>query len=633
MLDILIVLAFVAYSVSSGFRARKAASRDLEEYFLAGRKVPGWKAGMSMAATQYAADTPLLVTGLIAAGGIFMLWRLWIYGIAFLMMGFLLGPAWRRAGVLTDAELTEVRYSGRGVLALRGLKAFYYGTVINCTVMAMVLVAATRIAETFLFWNRWLPAGVFDPLLRLVEAVGVPLTAGTSGLPPFVATTNNLLSILLIVSFTALYSTTGGLRSVIATDVVQFSIAMIATLAYAVIASREAGGLGTIVHRLGELYGSDYAARVLSFRPTGGQALMPFLVLISLQWLFQINSDGTGYLAQRTMACRSDSEAKSAAVFFTIAQVLVRSLFWLPIAVALLVIYPFDPAAAGGESFIAGREILFATGIRDLLPAGIRGLMLTGLLAALASTLDTHLSWGASYWSNDIYLRLVNRAWLKREPASRELVVIARLSNLLVLAIALAIMANLGSIQRAWYLTLLFGAGMGSVLVLRWLWERINLYSEFAAIITSLIVAPILLATVRQEWLKLLLMSSATTLAVLVITWLTPRTDERVLDVFYARVRPPGLWARTARRVHDDPAEPGRKFRRGALLVLATAASVYLLLAGIGKLLLPAPGSSPLAAWLLVALGTGAVPLWWGGWRAKDTGAGDVTGPAEARES
>ena len=114
MLDLAILSVFVAYSVAAGFRARSAASRSLEEYFLAGRTISGAQAGMSMAATQYAADTPLLVAGLVATGGLFSLWRLWVYGIAFLFMAFVLGRAWRRAGVLTDAELVEIDLAAIG---------------------------------------------------------------------------------------------------------------------------------------------------------------------------------------------------------------------------------------------------------------------------------------------------------------------------------------------------------------------------------------------------------------------------------------------------------------------------------------------------------------------------------------
>ena len=95
--DVLIVLSFVVFAVAAGVRNRARASTSLEEYFLAGRSLPGWKAGLSMAATQFAADTPLLVTGLIATAGIFALWQLWIYAISFLLMGFVLSSSWRRS--------------------------------------------------------------------------------------------------------------------------------------------------------------------------------------------------------------------------------------------------------------------------------------------------------------------------------------------------------------------------------------------------------------------------------------------------------------------------------------------------------------------------------------------------------
>ncbi len=613
MIDLVIVLVFVAYSVGNGFRNRAKASRSLEEYFLAGRSVRGWRAGLSLAATQFAADTPLLVTGLIATGGIFMLWRLWIYGLGFLMIGFLLGGPWRRAGVLTDAELTELRYGGRGALILRGLKAIYYGTVMNCTIMAMVLVAAARIAEVFLPWHAWLPVGLYESVLEAVRAVGVPLASGSTGLDPWVATANNLISIVLILAFTALYSTTGGLRSVIATDTVQFAIAMLGSLVYAVVVVVESGGLGSIVERMIALYGATETGRLLAFTPSTAEVLTPFVVVVGLQWFFERNSDGTGYFAQRMMACRSDRDARQAAFLFTWLQVLLRSLVWLVIGVGLLVVYPFDPAAASGDGFVSGRETLFATGARDLLPIGLKGIMLTGLLAALASTIDTHLTWGASYWSNDLYLRILNRAVLRREPSTREQVIVARLSNVVILGIALAIMANLGSIQAAWHVTLLFGAGTGAVLVLRWLWERINLYSELAAIAVSLAAAPVLLVHVEAEWLRLLSMASISTAVMLAVTLVTPRTSDALLARFFERVDPPGCWRRTARIVGTDPARPLAALRRGVILTVTTSLSLYLLLVGFGKLLLPAPGTSSLAAWALIAAGLATVALWWRG--------------------
>ncbi len=608
MIDLVIVATFVIYSVALGMRARRAASQGLAEYFLAGRTVKGWRAGVSMAATQYAADTPLLVAGLVAVGGVYSVWRLWIYGLAFLAMGYVLGKCWRRAGVLTDAELVEIRYSGAGVHALRALKAIYYGTIINCVVMAFVLVAATRIFEIFLPWHLWLPAAVYDPLQHIVAASGMNLSSGAANLDVTVGTTNNVISILCMLGFVALYSTTGGLRSVIATDVMQFAFMMIGTIAYAYFALDEAGGRDGMLRALSEQYGDARADQFVSFLPPASEALMPFLVIISLQWLFQVNSDGTGYLAQRTMACATDRDARHAAVVFTFAQVVLRSLIWLPIVIALLVIFPMGPDTAATDQLIAERELVFARGIDELLPAGVRGLMLTALLAALASTLDTHLNWGASYWSNDLYKGIWVEQIRKRSATRRELVLVARCSTLGVLVLALIIMANLGSIQTAWQVSLLFGAGIGSVLVARWLWERINLYSEIAAIVVSMVAAPALLLTVDQGWLQLLAMSSLSTAAIVLTAWFTRPTDPAKLIAFYRKVEPPGWWGSTAVAVGDTPAAARRRLARGALLVLCAAACAYAVLVGCGLLLLqPEHG---LAASALLVVGALLVPVW-----------------------
>ncbi len=608
MLDFAILAAFVAYSLYLGWRWRWKGSRDLNEYFLAGRSISGWRAGLSMAATQFAADTPLLVMGLLAMGGIFSLWRLWIYGLAFLLMGFVLGAAWRRSGVLTDAELTMIRYSAGGALTLRALKALFYGTVINCVVLAFVLAAATRIFELFVPWHEWLPGGMYAGLETTVTATGIVINSGLTHLSDGVATTNNILSIVLMLLFVAGYSTTGGLRSVIGTDVMQLVIMLSGTTLYAWFAVKYAGGLAHLPAALESTYGAETAARFLSFTPPPGEALMPFIAIVGLQWFYQMNSDGTGYLAQRTMACYSDSEARRAAVVFTITQIVVRSLLWLLIGLALLVVFPFDATQPVTDDLIAQRELVFAEGIELLLPAGARGLMLTGMLAALASTIDTHMNWGASYWSNDLYKGIWVERIRGREANSSELVLVARVSTVVLLVIALAIMVNLGSIQTAWQISLLFGAGMGAVLVLRWLWERVNLYCEIGSIIVSLVLAPVLIATVEADWLRLAIMAGVSTLVVIVAALILPGTEPRQLMVFYDRVRPPGWWAHTARALELDTTESKREFRRDVVAVIAAAISVYGWLIGAARLLLQV-GDTAFAIGLLVA-GIVVVPLW-----------------------
>jgi len=262
----------------------------------------------------------------------------------------------------------------------------------------------------------------------------------------------------------------------------------------------------------------------------------------------------------------------------------------------------------------------FVSGIGDLLPPGIRGLMLIGMLAALTSTIDTHLNWGASYWSNDIYQRLICRHWLKRDPKSHELVVVAHLSTILIVVIALIVTANLGSIQTAWRISLLFGAGMGSVLVLRWLFERINLYSELAAIITSLVLAPILLFVTKSEWIRLATMAAASTAAAIGITFFTPLTSDRVLKQFYETVHPLGFWPRAASLKGEHTFTPINNLLREMKITLLAALSLFLLLIGVGKFIIPSPDQSLFWPGLYTFLSIALIPFWWQ--RALKAGSG-----------
>ncbi|GIW79036.1 MAG: sodium transporter [Gemmatales bacterium] len=632
-IDISIIAAFIIYAVSSGIRSSGVASQNLEEYFLAGRTLKGWQAGLSMAATQFAADTPLLVTGLIATAGIFALWRLWIYALAFLTMGFILAASWRRAGVLTDAELTELRYGARPAAVLRGAKAVYFGTIFNCTVLAMVLLAATRIAEPFLLWNEWLPAGVFQPLLNFVEFLHVPITTLSDDHPDvWIKSTNNLISIGGIVLVTLFYSTTGGLRSVVATDVMQLFLAMAATAVYAGYIIHKVGGMGELIETLRMRFadggpGGITPNQILAFTPSQAKdAGLVVLVVFGLQWILQINADGTGYLAQRSMACRSEADARYAAVVFTVVQIFFRSLFWLPIALGLLVLFPPD-LTLDLETIKKQQEATFVTGVAELLPPGLKGLMLTGMLAALASTVDTHLNWGSSYWTNDIYKRFICESWLKREPNPRTLVWVARSANVLILLIALVVMSQMSSIRTAWERSLLLGSGIGVLLVLRWLWWRINAWGEIACIVASILLTPILLLFVTDEKLgvsdlqatayRLLLMAGlATAAGISVSLWKGPESEEH-LRCFYRRARPMGFWGPIAAAEGDDPSEGARRLVRAAFAVVLAALSIFCLLVGAGSWLCgsPPPTWFPWRLpWLagLLAVGILLIPVWVG---------------------
>jgi Na+/proline symporter len=620
-LDVLIVVAFVLYAVVSGLRARRLASRNLEEYFLAGRTLSGWRAGFSMAATQFAADTPLLVTGLVATAGIFALWQLWIYALAFLLMGFVLAPSWRRARVLTDAELCELRYGSRAALTLRSIKAVYFGTIFNCTVIAWVLFAAKAIAEPFLLWDRWLPPLVYEPLLALVTNVGVALATDPSSSEVWIDSTNNLISLAAIVGVALFYSTTGGLRSVVSTDMVQLGIAMLGTAVYAGYVVHHFGGFGAIASGVHERFaaggpGGIRPSEILAFTPSQAKdASFALLAVFGLQWFIQLNADGTGYLAQRTMACRTDRDARLASVVFAFTQVLLRSLLWLPIALGLLLLFPPD-VALPVDALRHEREATFVRGIAELLPVGLKGLMLTAMLAALASTIDTHLNWGSSYWTHDLYDRLLCRAWLGRRPGPRTLVNVARGANLVILLLGFALMTQLSSIEGAWRGALLLGAGMGPLLVLRWLWWRISASGELACIAVSLVAAWPLLVADLGEAVRLLTMAGLATGAGVLVSWFTPEDPGR-LQGFFERTQPPGFWGPVAVAAGVDPADASRRLGRGGVVLGTTAVSLFCLLTGLGSWVAhsPAPVWWPAGweSWIAcqVLIGGALVPIWW----------------------
>lgn len=622
-LDLLIVGAFLVYVVATGLRDRRRASAGLDQYFLAGRSLSGWQAGISMAATQFAADTPLLVTGLVAVGGIFALWRLWIYALAFLLLAFVLAACWRRAGVLTDAELAELRYRGRGAALLRLFKALYFGTLFNCVVLAIVLLATTRIAEPFLAWDAWLPEALFGWVRPLAAPFAGSLTTTPPGDPAFVTrAANNLVSLGLVALVTLLYSTLGGLRSVVKTDAVQFAIMMIASIVYAALVVEQVGGVGALADRLREAFDGGIGpsemspAQLLAFTPTAAYDVGALLLTVFLlQWLIQVNADGTGYLAQRAMACRDDAEARKAALVFTFAQVVLRSLVWLPIALGLLLLFPPE-AAPGGAEYVAQREATYVRGMAELFPAGLKGLMLTAMIAALASTVDTHLNWGAAYWANDIYARFVCR-WLGRAPSERALVWVARASNVLLLALAVAVMTQLDSIKTAWEASLLLGAGVGVVLVARWLWWRITAWGEVAAIGASALLVPVVLFAIPEgEALARLLAVAlgASAAAVAASLWIRPARPAE-LRHFYRKVRPPGFWAPVARAAGVDAATPLATLRDDALATLLAALTVFGLLVGLGTWLVQGTPPSWLphrGAWIALNLGVAlaAIPFW-----------------------
>jgi SSS family solute:Na+ symporter len=576
-LDWIIIAAYVAVTLALGLAFRKRASQSSEQYFLSGRSLPWWVLGTSMVATTFAADTPLAVTGFIRNHGIWYNWFGWHYVFSQMLAVFLFSRFWRRAEVLTDNELIELRYSGRPAAFLRGFKAGYFAIVYNFIVLGWVLKGLGTVAEAVL--------GV-DQMLAVVVGAALALS----------------------------YALLAGFWGVVVTDVVQFVLAMTGSITVAVLGVRHVGGIAEMKAAI--VASPLFTENTLALIPGGGLGwdsdFVRFLVFISLMWWASHNADGGGYLIQRMNAARDERHARGATLWFVVANNAVRYWPWIIVGLVSMVLFPVMPE---GKT----EEAAYPLVMMKVLGPGLLGLLLVSFFAAFMSTIDTHLNWGASYLVNDIY-----RRFLRPQASEKETVLTAKLCVFFMMVFAVVIAFFLTSIGKAWLFVWAMGAGIGPVLILRWFWWRVSAWSEIAALASSVIMAfgfEVIAAV--QTGAQYKLFATPVTIAgsalgthhkamilvpVTIITWLTvtlltrPVSTER-LEQFYRKVRPGGFWGPVA-AAHPDVVCDG--LTRGRLLVwLAGCAGVFGVLFGIGKLVLGEPAQA--AGLLAVGVAAGVV--------------------------
>ena len=555
-LDWGILLASLAISLAIGVYASRRAGRSEGEFFAGGRSMPWWLLGVSMVATTFAADTPNLVAQIVRDDGVAGNWVWWAFLLTGMLTTFVYARLWRRSGVLTDLEFYELRYSGPVASFLRGFRAVYLGLVFNVLVMATVCLA------------------------------GVKLSAALLGL-------GAVETLVLTGAITVAYSALGGLRGVILTDFFQFSLALGGAVwaAVYVVQLPEVGGLAALVSHPAVV---DKLALVPRFDDP--EVFVPLLVVpLAVQWWASWypggEPGGGGYVAQRMLAARSPGHAVGATLLFNVAHYALRPWPWILIALASLVLYPTLPELAAEFPSLPASQLRSDLGypvMLRLLPAGLLGVVVASLIAALMSTLSTHLNWGASYLVHDCYARFVRpgatepeRVWAGRV-ASAGLMVLAALGALVF-----------ESALDSFHIILQIGAGTGLIFILRWLWWRVNAYSELAGMVVSFAVA-LYFAFVHEALgfaplaghVELLWGVAVTTAGWLAVTFATRPTEATVLQAFVARVRPPlvgwgnyGLASEVAAPAKDRP-----------LAVQLTSAAlgalvVYAVLFGVGRLL------------------------------------------------
>jgi Na+/proline symporter len=505
-IDWVIIAGFMLLSLAVGAYVSRRAGQDSASFFLSSRQMPWWLLGVSMVATTFSTDTPNLVTEIVRTQGVSGNWVWWAFLLTGMVTAFLYARLWRRAGVLTDLEFYELRYSGKAAVAVRAFRSIYLGVFFNAMVMALVTLAAIKIGAVIL------------------------------GATP-------LQTVLVVGTVTVAFTTLGGFLGVVITDLILFVASMTGAIATAWIAVNlpQVGGMSALLEH-------PAVAERLAFLPDFSNwevALTVFVIPLAVQWwsVWYPGSEpgGGGYVAQRMLAAKDEDNALGAVLLFQVAHYALRPWPWILVALASLIVFP-DLAAIQSafpdidQSVI--RHDLAYPAMLTFLPAGLLGLVLASLAAAYMSTMSSQLNWGSSYLVNDFYQRFV-----RPDAPERELVLVGRISTIVLMLLACTMALYLESAMQAFNILLTIGAGTGLLFLLRWFWWRINAFSEIAAMAVSFIVALWFEFGTDGSWAfhhKLLIGIGLTTAAWLVATFAAPGTDDRTLEKFYRLIRPSG---------------------------------------------------------------------------------------------
>ena len=573
LLDWTVIAAYFIFNLGIAIYYARRASGSTNEFFLSGRNVPWWLAGTSMVATTFAADTPLAVTGFVARNGIAGNWLWWNFVMSGMLTVFLYARLWRRAGVMTDIEFAELRYSGKPAAFLRGFRALYLGLPINCIILGWVNLAMVKILEI---------------TLGVDKSGAIKIVIG-----------------MLI--FTAFYTAISGLWGVLVTDLFQFALKMGMVIVLAILAVNAVGGIDGMKTKIGAMDAAAGAGSRLAFFPEFDSAWMPAITLFVYlgviwwsTWYPGAEPGGGGYIAQRIFSAKNERHGLLATLWFNVAHYALRPWPWILTALASLILYPN----------LVDKESGYIKTLLDpnVFPTYLRGFMLAAFAAAYMSTIGTQLNWGASYVINDFY-----RRFIKRDAADKHYVIASQIVTVLLMIASLVITFYMESIGGAWKLLLVTGAGTGTVLLLRWFWWRINAWSEVSAMITAAIVSIFLQVGLRwhsdepRQFAYLMLVTvGATTIIWVVVTMMTSPEPAEKLIAFYRLVRPEGPgWTRIAAEAGLSESHARGRLSLQFVNWILGVALIYGSLFGIGKLICKEWGTGLL--YLLVAIVAGAL--------------------------
>ena len=528
LLDWSVIIGYMILSIGIAFFISKHKSKNITDFFVAGRNLPWWLLGTSIAATWFATDAPLAVTALVRSKGIYANWLWWYLGTGIMMMVFFYAKYWRRAEILTDAEMIELRYSGKSASVLRGFTAAFFGIFKNSITTGWVILAMLKFSNIMLGWSAE-------------------------------------LALTITLSFALIHTLTSGIKGVVILDMLHFSAGTISTIILAVLVLVQIGGPKELAFQIAA--SADTPAGVLDMFPDlshiGATEMIAYVCLIGVLWLGQ--AQGDGYIVQRLFSAKSEKHAIKASLWFAVAGIVILTWPMIIVGLGSIVILPISEAST---ALILDPELAYPMMIMEVLPQGLKGLLVVAFMAAFMSTVDTHLCWGGSYIVNDIYKRFV----IKNADDGHYLLV-SRISIVLLLLLSAAAAWQMDSIAGAWIYIIEIISGISTILMLRWFWWRINAWSEISSMISALLLANGFLfikwfynfgwvsesflnqvngwyhedvALIRASVLLVLC-----TLISLIITFMTKPVDNDRLLSFYKKVQPKGWWGPIAAQVPE----------------------------------------------------------------------------------
>src|SRR2546429_1724296 len=562
------IVGYLLVTLVLGLYFRSRSGKSTEDYFVSGRNVSWWLAGTSMVATTFAADTPLVVTGLVYRNGIAGNWFWWSFLPSGMMTVFLFARLWRRSGLLTDVQFAEMRYSGKPAAFLRGFRALYLGLLMNCLILGWVTKAMTAIVAAS---------------LGISEA------------------TSLWVCVFFLIPFTGFYVALGGLWGVLWTDLFQFVLKMAIVIGIAWYAIDAVGGMHAMLAKLDAMRAAAGPAaadptaffpdfsRPFTFQAMWALPVFTFTVYLGLQWSAfwypGAKPGGGGYIAQRIFSARDERNGLLSVVWYNVAHYALRPWPWILTALVAVVLYPNLAQPERGFMLVATRQT----------PHALLGILLAGFMAAFMSTVATQLNWGSSYLIEDFY-----RRFLKKEGSGARFVNASRLATAFLVVAAAAVAWELKSVSDGWKIVLELGAGTGGVFLLRWYWWTVNAWSQisamFAAMVTTLALhfdalwdaligrpqpftgsAAVIFAKTT------LCTTGVTTLIWVAATLLAPAVPDDTLIKFYTKVRPQITgWHPVAKLAGDVPVT--RDLGRNLLSWILGCVLIYSALFSIGKL-------------------------------------------------